>query len=772
MNQEDQAKALFFAGLDCSDAGDFAGAERHFREALALVPERASVLGNLAAVVLKQGRPDEALALAARASALNPENAAALAAAAAAERALGRLDAALAAFDRLVAFSADDAGIWAQRGDVLAGLARWQEALASYDRALALSPDYAAALVNRGNVLRQLGRPHEALASYDRALAVQPDFVDLLSNRGLVLHELHRPDEALADYERALSLQPEHPDVLANRGIALHRLRRLDAALDSLDRALALRPDYAEALNSRGVVLQELSRPAEALPAFDRALALRPDYGEALHNRGMALIKLERRQEALASFERALAVEPKLPHAFSSAADCVLHLNDWQRLPQFAAALAQHVSERRSIVDPFVLLGYSGDPALQLRCAETYAADKIPVAPPALWRGERWRNERIRVAYHVARLPRSSAIVPGCRPVRTSRPQPLRDDRAVARPGRRKRHAARAAAGRLRPLHRRARQLRCRDRRSDPGHGGRHLRRSRRPYRDSRAGVFAARPAPVQVNYLGFPATMGAPCYDYIIGDRVVMPEESRSQLRGEPGHPAGLLSGERRSPPLAAAALAVRGRIARRGLRVLLLQQRLQAQAALSSTSGCGCCSSVPGSVLWLVARDAAANDRLRAEAHGRRRRSGAADLRPAAPLSLEHLARFQLADLFLDTIPYNGGATTSDALWCGVPVVTCAGEAFASRMAAVCSNAVGMPELAVGNLDEYEALALRLAQDPAHLNSLKAHLAERRSAFALFDTVRFTRNLEAAYVTMWETWQRGEPPRSFAVSAIAAPP
>ena len=771
MNQEDQAKALFFAGLDCSDAGDFAGAEKHFREALALVPERASILGNLAAVVLKQGRPDEARTLSERALALNPDNAAALTVAATAEHALGHLEAALAAFDRLAAISADDAGMWAERGNVLAALARWEAALASYDRALGLDPDHPAVLANRGNVLRQLGRPQEALESYNRALALDPDVIETRANRGLVLQELNRPDAALADYDRALSLQPDHPDILANRGIALYRLQRHAEALVSLARALAIRPDYPEALNGRGVVLQEMRRPADALPDFDRALALRPDYAEAHHNRGLALQKLGRLEAALTDFERALALQPDHPHAYSGAADCVLHLSDWQRLPDFARGLEEHVRERKSIVNPFVFLGYCGDPALQRRCAETYGTDEIPIVPPSACAGGTWRNEKIRIAY----------LSPD-----------FRD------------HPVGQLTAQLFELHDRARfevigvsfgeddgsRLRARlvaafDRFHDvrtmtddevaallgemrvdiavdlSGHT-----------KDSRLGVLARRPAPTQVSYLGFPATMGAGFVDYVIGDSVILPFDQQAHWAAKivqlPDSywtsDSGQLIAEH-TPSRAESGLPADG-------FVFCCFNNAWKIAPAVFDIWMQLLAELPQSVLWLSQARAAAAGNLARHAEERGIDPARLIFAPRLPDRADYFARHRLADLFLDTLPYNAHTTASDALWAGLPVLTCQGTSFAGRVASSLLNAVGLPEMVTTSLADYKALALRLARDPARLADVRAKLAANRQTMPLFDSRRFTRHLEAAYITMWERWQRGEAPAPFAVSAIDPPP
>ena len=175
----------------------------------------------------------------------------------------------------------------------------------------------------------------------------------------------------------------------------------------------------------------------------------------------------------------------------------------------------------------------------------------------------------------------------------------------------------------------------------------------------------------------------------------------------------------------------------------------------------------AVNGSVLWLLVDNATAQNNLRQEAAARG--VDPARLVFGAQLSLEeHLARHRLADLFLDTLPYNVHTTASDALWAGLPLVTCRGETFAGRVAASLLHAIGLPELVAGSLDEYEALALQLATDASRLQSIRRKLAQNRLGYPLFDTDRFRRHIEAAYLTAWEIWQRGESLRSFKVEAM----
>jgi predicted O-linked N-acetylglucosamine transferase (SPINDLY family) len=282
-----------------------------------------------------------------------------------------------------------------------------------------------------------------------------------------------------------------------------------------------------------------------------------------------------------------------------------------------------------------------------------------------------------------------------------------------------------------------------------------------------RTAIFAQRCAPVQVNYLGFPATMGAEYMDYIVADNFVIPEEKRSCYSEKVVYLPDCFQ-------------------ANDDKRVISAVTPTRADVGLPQ-SGFVFCSfnnsykitpdffgiwmrllhKVAGSVLWLVADSDSVKNNLRAAAAERGISPQRLIFAPRISYP-DHLARFRLADLFLDSLPFNAGTTASDALWAGVPVITCAGEAFASRMAGSLLSAIGLTELIAYSLDQYEALALQLAGDQALLSGIKAKLARNRDIYPLFDTDRFRRHLEAAYLTMWERARRGEPPESFAVGPL----
>jgi protein O-GlcNAc transferase len=644
-------------------------------------------------------------------------------------------------------------------------LGKKDPALASYDHALTVRPDSAEALFNRGNTLHDLKRFEAALASYDRALTVRPDYAKAVSNRGLTLRELKRFEEALASYDRALTVRPDHAETLSNRGVALHELRRFEEALASHDRALALQPGLAEAHNNRGLTLHELRRFEEALASYDRALTIRPDYAEALSNRGNALHEVKRFEEALASYDRALALKPDQGHVLSAIAFCVGELCDWRRRMDVADEVIAHVSGKKSIISPFTLLGYSGDPLLQLQCAVNYVDDWVPRLPQPLRSGAKWRHDKVRIAYLSAdfkehataylmaelfeRHDRSRFDVIGVSFGVDDRSE-MRN-RLITAFDQFHDVCSRSDEEVAKLLH---------DLQID-------IAIDLKGYtQDFRIGILAYRPAPIQASYLGFPGTMGTKIIDYIIGDKTVVPFEHQSFYAEKIVH-----------LPDCYQVNDTKRKIAER--------TPTRQEAGLPEKGFVFCCfnnswkitpdvfsvwmrllHTVEDSTLWLKSDNKGAEKNLRIEAQARGINPARLVFAKRLPLG-NHLARHRVANLFLDTLPYNAHTTASDALWAGLPVVTRLGESFSGRVAASLLKAIGLPELVTHSIEDYESLALRLATEPSLLEGYRSQLAKNRLTYPLFDTDRFRDHIEAAYLEMWQIWRRGEQPRSFAIEA-----
>jgi protein O-GlcNAc transferase len=747
--------------------GRLGEAERLYRDILRNRPRDLAALNLLGALKLQQDRPQDAVDLIRAAIEIDQSSEAAQSNLGLALAALKRPEEALASYQRALEINPRNIETLVNRGDALCDLGRNDEAIASYDRALAIHPGSVAALVNRGLALREVGRFAEALASYERALAADPRNTEAYNNRGVVLQDLDRHREALASYERAIALRPDYAEAMFNRGNVLLVLKRFNEALTSYAGALAARPNFAEAHCNRGHALADLNRFAEALASYEQAAAAKPDYLEALSDRAAMLAKLERHGEAIAEYERLLARYPAAPNLPKELLGCCTAVCQWSNTDQLAAQVVASAVGGSAAVDPFMLLGLEGSASSHLAAATNWLRLKKITSSARHWDAASFPTDRLRVAYLSADYHR---------------------------------HATAHLIAELLELHDRKRfeiigisfgpddrsELRSRlvgsfDRffdvstRTDAEAAGlvrdlkTHIAVDLKGYtQHSRIGIMAQRPAPIQASYLGYPGTSGADFIDYIIADKIVLPFDQAPFYTEKIIHlPDSYQVNDRKRPV---------GRVAAR------------ADVGLPAGAFVFCCfnnnwkfnppmfdiwmrllGAVEGSVLWAFRHHSGVAANLRKEAAAR-------GIDPdrlvfAPPLDLpDHLARLELADLFLDTLPYNAHTTASDALWMGVPVVTCLGSTFAGRVAASLVHAAGLPQLATSTLDAYERLALELATDPELLRSVRGSLKEQRSICPLFDTDRFRRHIEAAYMTMWENWRRGETPRDFAVDPIDA--
>jgi predicted O-linked N-acetylglucosamine transferase (SPINDLY family) len=648
------------------------------------------------------------------------------------------------------------------------GVIRYQqgrnaEALELVETALKLSPRSDRALSNQGLILYALRRYEEALRSFDKALAIDPASVDAINNRGNTLQRLKRNEEALECFDQVLARAPGHIEALNNRGNALQGLKHYDEAVESYQRALKLRPNYPDALYNCGCALSALGNFSEALQYFNHAQGRRPDHAETQFSRADALNALKRHGDAIAGYEKAIALRPDHPYAYSGLAEAALSICDWGRTTELVPRLETLVAERKAIVNPFTLIRFSDKPALHLQCARSFIADKVGALPGPLWSGERWSHERIRLAYLSADFHQHATA--------------YLIAELIERHDRDRFEIIGISFGRDDGSEIRRRVTAAFDRvHATRSNSDREIAQLLREHeidiavdlkgytQESRPEILAFRPAPILASYLGYPGSMGADFIDYIIADHAVIPPDQAGCYSEKIAWLPDSYQCNDRQRAIADAAPS-------------------RQEAGLPPTGFVFCCfnnnykitppmfdvwmrllQAVPGSVLWLLRENVLAEGNLQREAKARGVDPARLVFADRMPLA-EHLARHRLADLFLDTLPYNAHTTASDALWAGLPVLTCQGASFAARVASSLLHAVGLPELVTTSVADYEAMALRLASDPRLIGELRARLAANRLTYPLFDTSRFCRNIEAAYTTMWETWQRGEAPQSFAV-------
>ena len=760
--QPDFAGAINNRALVLQGMGRHAEALAGYEYLIALAPAHAQAHLSRGEALAALHRCEEALPAYAHALELQPDLADARLQRARALQALGQSEAALAEYERVPSSAAPYADACFERAALLQGLQRNEEALQSYDRALGARPDFAEARNNRALALMELRRPAEALAAYDQTIADKPDFAQAHANRGLALHALGRHEEARLSYERALTLRPYYAEAHANHGHALQQLRRLPEALAAYDRALAIGPPHPDYFYGRGAVLQLLERHQEALACYEQALTLLPTHAAALANRGAALRLLRRSEEAALAYAQLMAVAPDYPYVLGQCLHTQLNICDWSSYAASRAQLEAGVAAGQKADMPFHFLSVSDSAAAQRQCARTYARDVHPAAAP-LWRGERYQHPRIRLAYVSGDLSFHPVSYLMAELLETHDRRRFEVTAISLRPPGSDAFDARIDAAfdhyidasRLSDL---------------------EVARVMREHEIDiaidlmgyttlpRTSVYAHRPAPVQAAYLGYAGTLDTGYMDYLIADSMAIPPA------------AGMHYAEQ--------VVRLPASFMPRDTSIALAPAPTRAAAGLPAQGFVFCCfnnayklnppvfdvwmrllRAVPGSVLWITNPGLGAQARLRREA----------SLRGVAPERIvfasrtagieEHLGRLVLADLFLDTLPYNAHTTASDALWAGVPLLTCTGEAFASRVAASLLSAAGLAELITGNLAEYEALARQLPNDPARLDKIRTHLNAQRANGSLFNTTRLRHHLEAAYLRMYERSQQGLAPEGFTI-------
>jgi predicted O-linked N-acetylglucosamine transferase (SPINDLY family) len=667
-------------------------------------------------------------------------------------------EAALASFDQAIALGADDAIAHYSRAEIYRQIGRGDEALAGYDRAVAINPGFFQGHFRRGVLLQELGQLSAAVAAYDETIRVAPAHADALAHRGVALFKLRQFGEAVRSYEQSLAIRPDQPAIYLFRGNALKELNRLEESTASYDQAIAHDPNYAEAYVNRGFVLFGLGRMDEALASYDRAIAIKPEYAEAYFNRAYLMRTINRFDAAAADYRKAAELAPDIDLLPGARLEASLQTCDWSEFDPLVAQVSAGILADRLVSHPFNLLAAVDSPSLQLRAAQIWVRHACPpdgsLGPIAMRSG----SGKLRLGYFSAdyrQHPTYHLLAELIEAHDRSRFDvvgfafgPATEDEPRQRLMRsfdqfidvQEKSDLDAAAL--------ARELEI-DIAIDLG-GYTY---------NSRSGIFALRAAPLQLNYLGYLGTLGASYIDYIVADPTVVTAQSEAFFTEKIIYlPDSFQVNDRKR------------RIA----------QRIFTRSELGlPASGCVfCCFNnsfkiqpetfaswmrilqrVKTGVLLLVAGDDAIQSNLRARAtrHGVDPRRLIFGERLPPP---EYLARYRAVDLFLDTLPYNAGATASDALWAGLPVLTLAGQAFAGRIAASLLKAIGLPELITTTRREYEDLAVALAENPSRLAQIREKLDHTRLTSPLFATDRFARHLEAAYVAIHERYLAGLAP------------
>jgi protein O-GlcNAc transferase len=734
--QPDYTEAYYNRGVALQAASKFSEAIDSYRQAIHLNPDYAEAYNNLGFIEQELGDPIAGQASYLKALELKPD---------------------------LVEAHNNLGNILHLQGDAEGAISRFQ-------RAIQLNPSYVQAWFNCGNALQSLKRFNEAIDCYDQAIQIDQTHALSYCNKGNALLALKNLDAAIGCFGDAIRIKPDHVEAYYNLGGAQHACRDWEAAAKSYAEAIALEPGYVAAHHNRGAALAMGRKFPEALKCLDQAVFLNPDYVDAYISRGNVLKELRDFEGAVENYRKALILQPDAEFLLGTMLYTRNGVCDWQGFQNSTEQIAKALQQGKKASAPFPLLGFLDEPGLQKTCADIWIAHHHPpVNAPQPFTPRLRKDNKICIGYFSADFhEHATSYLMAELFERHDKSRfeivafsfgPDRDDRM------------------------RKRLLKAFDQFHDVrGKSTQDIVNLSRKIgidiaidlkgftTDARTDVLAHRCAPIQVNYLGYPGTMGADYMDYILADPVVIPAGSEVHYSEQVVRLPHSYQVNDRFRPIAQ-------------------KTWTRADLGLPEDGFVFCCfnnnykilpdtfgrwmhllQQVENSVLWLFEAypGAAENLRKAASQHG----IAAHRLVFAKPLPLaEHLARYPLADLFLDTYPYNAHTTASDALWAGLPVLTLAGQSFASRVAASLLTAIELPELITETPEAYTSLALALAKDAARLSAIRTKLRHNRLATPLFNTGLFTQHMEMAYTAMHQRHLDGLPPAPISIAAQKAP-
>lgn len=776
------AKALSEDGLDIE-------ALPHHEKATQLASNMPEAWLNFSKSLTNLKRFNDALKAIDAALKINPNYSQALSNKGALLTGLGQHAEALNLYERALALSPHSPQTHLNMGVSLKELKRFDEAIAQYDQALKIDPNYADALSNKGNVYEELKRFDEAIAQYDLALQINPRNADALSNKGLILLKQKRFDEARTCCEQQLEMSPKssrawlnrglvywdeghHQNALANIDTALKfnpdiaqawlvraaifcELRNYQLGLSSCDRALAIKPEYAEAWDLKGLGLRDLGHYDEALKCFDRAIDYQSDFAQAWSNKGSTLNELKRYEEAGEAFDRALTLNPEFEFLEGHYLNSRLLIGNWQNLNEAIENLCNKVRAGKKVTDPFALLSMVDDPGLHLKAAEIWASNNRNL-DGHLESISKVKNSKIKVAYFSGDLRQNhpvSALIIGLFEAHN------RDQFELYAFS----HSVPQAGDMVRE-----RLKNCFDQFIDTTDMsdievaklarsiGVDIAVDLSGYtHNNRLKIFSYRVAPIQVSYLGYAGTSGEKFIDYLIADRTVIPPESMKYFSEKIAYLPNAYIVDDPKRQISAQVISREDQGLPEGAFIFCCFNNSYKITPDIIRSWSRILKAVDKSVLWLSGNNKIFQHNLILEFAKYQIDASRIIFANRVNLPEDHLARLQLADLFLDTVPYNAHTTAVDALRVGLPLLTYMGRAFAGRVAASLLTAINIPELIAANQDEYESMAVDLAKNPEKLMAIRERLCANRSTTPLFNSEEFARGMEKLYQKMYERYQ-----------------
>ncbi|WP_375470562.1 TIGR03032 family protein [uncultured Nostoc sp.] len=655
------------------------------------------------------------------------------------------------------------------------------EAIALYEQIISQYPQYAPAWYQLGVIMDNQGQTDQAVLAYQQALTINPKYTEAHNNLGIVQVAQKNLEKAITCFQSAILSNPNYAFAHNNLGLAWQMQGKLSAAAAKFQEALQKNPDYPDAYLHLGIVLEAQENLKGAIACYRSAIHHKPDYIKAYNRLGSALLSLAiagngQVDAARVIFEKVLELQPDSAEAFNYLFYLKEMTCDWRmRQSDLTRICEQTLSEvekaKPTTIGPFDTLYKPWDKTFLLKIAQTHGENIqeqwASVQQSLNFTHSRSLTGRLRIGYlsNDFRNHATSHLIKSLFDLHDQANFEIfaysfgADDKSEYR-----QHIT-ANCEHFQDIT----TLSIEESAWQIYDDGIHILIDLKGYTaGSRSAILALRPAPIQVTYLGYPGTMGAEFIDYIISDPVVTPPEFADGFSEKlVTLPHSYQVNDHQQAIASTRVTRSQYNLPESGFVFCCFNNNYKIEPQIFEV-WMRILAAVPGSVLWLLVKFPAAEDNLKREAQARGINSDRLIFAQYHPKA-EHLARHQLADLFLDTLYCNAHTTASDALWAGLPIITCLGKTFASRVAASLLTAVGLPDLITNNLEQYEQLAIHLGHSPTALQELKQRLAQNRTTYPLFDTPRFTRNLEQAYFAMWEIYAAGNPPQTIEVSDIS---
>lgn len=732
--------------------GNLANAEIIYREILSTDSRNADALHLLGVIAHQTGNQLKAIELIGKALEINSKVAVYFCNLGNAQQQLGLIEDAISSFKKAILINKDYSNAYFNLANLLKKNGQVHDALACYEKVIPLSPNDPGAYVNRGVVLQELGQLEEAINDYNKAIALDANLHEAYSNKGIALNKLNQHDQALVHFKKAISLKPNHAASYLNRGVVYLGKNNFLEAVHNFEKAIALNPKYSEAFSNLSIALGKLSKFEQALMMVQHAIELDSNLVSFHFNKASLLHQMNRFEEALLSYQKLLTLAPNYEFVLGYLQEERMYLCYWHEYDQHVAELSQRILNNEKSSTPFCAHAFSDSPVVQLKAAKTWSDEKFPLnnALGPIIRST--AQGKIRIGYFSADFHWHpvSILMAGL----------------FEHHDKSKFELIAFSIGPETSDEMRGRIKNAFDRFIDIAlMGDQEVAELSRSLgidiavdlgghtRNSRTGIFAYRAAPIQLSYIGYLGTMGAKYYDYLIADQTLIPRTHQHFYSEKIVYLPSYQVNDNKQVIPSSSMSRKDFNLPENEFVFCCFNSNYKITPSIFN-SWMRILTAVPESVLLLYTNVDKAKENLKLEAEKR-------GVNPDRVIfggrldRKEYLERCKSADLFLDTLPYNAGATASDALWAGLPVLTCMGETFASRYAASLLHSIGLSELITHSQNEYETLAIELAKNSNKLAYIKNKLVQNQFTSSLFDTARFAKFIEEAYIQMFERHQ-----------------